>query len=134
MKIYLEAIPLSRGIEHFEYPENFKIQGLKEIQIASLLRAKSVKIFDRGNTQIIITFKVARQHESTKIALTHLISHTALAADVHGNVFFDLEDSLKTSFFLQNATIRNLSSYIDGLTSHHSYEIIGSQIQHIETQ
>lgn len=130
MKINLGEISLSRGIEYFECPENFRIQSLKEIQIASFLRAKAVKIFDRGNVQIIITFKVARQHESTKTALTHLIKHTEVATDAHGKAFFDLEDSQRTAFYLQNATIRNLSSYIDGITSHHSYEIIGSEIKH----
>lgn len=128
MKIQLENIVLSRGIHFCECPEHFKIQGIKEIQIVSLLRAKEVKIFDRGNSQITITFKISRQHSSANSALTHVMQHIVAIIGVHGNAYFDLEDTAQTCFSLQNATIRQLSFYIDGLTSYHSYEIIGSKI------
>lgn len=129
MKILLENLVLARGAVHCEFPENFKIQGVKELQVVSLIRAKEVKIFDRGNSQITITFKVTRQHNTANEARLYVMEHTTTALALHGKAYFELEDGASTCFALQDASVRHLSGHIDGLLSHYSYEIIGSKIK-----
>lgn len=129
MKITLENIVLTKGSTDCEVPKNFKIQGFKELQISSLLRAKEVMVFDRGNTKITITFNVARQHPSTDDALIHTMRHTDAITAVHGTASFEIEDLNDTTFHLINASVKHISSHIDGVTSYHAYEIIGSKIE-----
>lgn len=129
MKISIENIVLSHGNSKCEEPKDLKIQGSKELQVSHLLRAKEVMVFDRGNTKITVTFRVARQHSSADEALINTMTHTEAVTSIHGNATFDIEDDDFTVFHLTNASVRNVSSHINGLTSYHAYEIIGSKIE-----
>lgn len=129
MKITIENIVLSRGNTHCEAPEDLKIQGSKELQVVSLLRAKGIKIFDRGNKKIVVTFKITRQHTNADEALIHTIQHTEAATSVHGNTTFEIEDAKKSIFYLTDASVRYVVSHVEGVTSYLAYEIIGSNIE-----
>lgn len=129
MKISIENIVLAKGHSHCEEPKDLNIQGSKELQVSSLLRAKEVMVYDRGNTKIIVTFRVARQHPSAEEALINTMAHTETVTSIHGNATFEIEDSSNTSFHLTNASVRHVSSHINGVTSYHAYELIGSKIQ-----
>lgn len=129
MKIMIESITLIRGNKFCEDPEDLKIQGQKELQVVPLLRAQEVQVFDRGNSKITVTFKVAHQHQSADEALVYIMKHTADVSAVHGNATFELEDTKGSIFRLINASVRQVTSYFAGLTSYHSYELIGSKIE-----
>ncbi len=129
MKISIENIILAQGNTECEAPKNLRIQGFKELQISSLLRAKEVMVFDRGNTKITVTFNVARQHPSADDALIHTMKHTDTVTAIHGIATFEIEDHDKTIFRLTHASVKHVSSHIDGVTSYHAYEIIGSKIE-----
>lgn len=128
MKLCIENITLAQGHKACEEPNDLKIQGLKELQVASLLRAKEVMVFDRGNTKITITFNVTRQHPSADEALIHIMKHTEEVTSIHGTASFEIENKSNTVFSLTNASVRQVTSFIKGVTSYHAYEIIGSKI------
>lgn len=129
MKISIENIILSKGNSHCEEPKDLKIQGSKELQVSSLFRAKEVVVFDRGNMKITVTFRIARQHASADEALIHTMTHTESATSIHGKATFEIEDESNTVFHLTNASVKHVSSHINGVTSYHAYEIIGSKIE-----
>lgn len=129
MKICIEHIVLSQGNSKCEDPKDLKIQGSKELQVSPLLRAKEVMVFDRGNSKITVTFRVARQHPSADEALINTMTHTDAVTSIHGNAIFEIEDDNNTVFRLTNASIKHVTSHINGVTSYHAYEIIGSKIE-----
>lgn len=128
MKISIENIILANGNNTCEEPRELRIQGSKELQISPLLRSRSVMIYDRGNTKVTITFRVSRQHSNADEALINTMTHTGTVTSIHGNATFELEDDAKTIFHLTNASVRLVSSQIIGVTSSHTYEIVGSSI------
>ena len=128
MKIKISNIELVRGRTYCEDAFDLKVHGKKELQISSLLRAKEVKVFDRGNMRTVVSFKVKRQHANSEAAMCFMMGHGERIGMVRGDAHFELEDELKSIFTLKEACIGEIESKIDGVTTLHRYEIVGSII------
>lgn len=133
MKISIGDVKLVRGWEYCEEATDLKVCGRKELQISQLLRAKEVKVFDRGNTKTTVSFKVKRQHATAKCALAFILSHGEEISEVQGEALFELEDSLTSIFGLKDASVAQVESRVDGVTTFHRYEIVGSRINKTKT-
>lgn len=129
MKIVFDHIELARGNSHCENPIDLKIRGQKELQLATLLRAEEVRVFDRGNLRTLITFKVIRKHANKEESESFVLQHAAVLAAAQGRALFFLEDQDKRSFILNDASVRQIDSQSEGVTSFHTYEIVGSKFE-----
>lgn len=129
MRIVIDNIELARGDLFCESPINLKIRSHKELQIAPLLRAKEARVFDRGNLRTRITFEVIRKHANKEESEAFVLQHAAMLAAVQGDAFFFLEDQEKRSFTLSDATVKEIESQFEGVTSLHTYEIVGSKFE-----
>ena len=127
MKVFINDVPITRGIDFRESPQKLRIKGYKEVQIASLLNSESVKVLDRGNLRTVVTFQVTCQHETSSEALMYVLSHAAEVTKVHGLATFDLENDCHV-FYLKDASVKHVQSHYEGVNSYHSYELIGSKL------
>lgn len=128
MKITFESIPLVRGRAYCEAPEQLTIEGSKELQVSSLLRAKTVKVFDRGNFKTLVIFKTTRRHNSSESARAYILTHAKALADASGRVVFEIEETQQI-FYLHNASVKSVQSHFKGISSFHTYELLGSHFQ-----
>lgn len=128
MEISLCNIPLVRGKSHCEKVDNLNIKSTKALQVSSLLRARAVKVFDRGNLKTVVTFDNTRRHTNNEAATAFAMSHAKELSLAHGDVTFKADSGL-VSFSLRDASVRVSESQIDGVLSKHRYEIVGSQIE-----
>ncbi|MDR2432223.1 MAG: hypothetical protein LBD34_00510 [Puniceicoccales bacterium] len=124
MKITIGTIILAGGNVANEQPYDLKINNFRQVQIASAIRATSVRGFDRGNQQTTLEFKVSRGHPSVEEAQAYAIQHAASLVNLPSTLVITEEPS-KDTYSLNDAVISEVQSVSDGVTSSHAYKIIG---------
>lgn len=117
---------LCRGKTFGEHPQELKINGSKDIQIAHFLQSPDIRVYDKGNMQTVITFQNVRRHDSLQAAFFFLFTHAGDLLNAKGDLFIEGSDSFY--FKLPNASMKSMSSSINAVCTHHSYEIIGGKL------
>jgi hypothetical protein len=124
MKVKIGTFFLSNGDD--ESPQNLSVEERRKSNTADGLRWKQVKLFDRGNRQTTISFKVSRLHDTIAAAESYVLLH-GLNVPAQGVAEFVLSDN--SSLFLDAAECEVTASEHIGVTTNHSYTLIGGQIQ-----
>jgi hypothetical protein len=124
MKITMGTIILAGGNVANERPYDLKISNSRQVQIASALRAISVRGFDRGNQQTTLEFKVLKSHSSVEEAQAYAIQHAASLTNLPSTLVITEEPSQDT-YSLNDAVISEVQSVSDGVVSSHAYKITG---------
>ncbi|MDR1457879.1 MAG: hypothetical protein LBI47_03465, partial [Puniceicoccales bacterium] len=116
MKITIGTIILAGGNVVNEQPYDLKINNSRQVQIASALRAISVRGFDRGNQQTTLEFKVSKRHSSVEEAQAYAIQHAASLTNLPSTLVITEEPSQDT-YSLNDAVISEVQSISDGVVS-----------------
>lgn len=131
MKIVFENTVLARGIDFFESPIHLRVRGSREIQKMLRLRADAVKMLDRGNLETWIGFDLVRRHDSEENAAAHALAHASELEGCYGSALFIEESGEKTTLRLNDACIKRIESEAHGITTRHSYELMGGKLERI---
>jgi len=131
MKILFEDTVLARGLAFFESPIGLRVRGSREIQKMLRLRADRLKTLDRGNMETWIRFELVRRHDSEEEAIAHVLSHASELEGCRGAVLFTHEGNDETTLKLSDACVKRVESETQGITSRHSYELIGGKLESI---
>ncbi len=132
MKITLNQQILAGGNAINENPNNFAIDGQRNIQILKTVRSPHVQTFDRGNLQIKLSFEVGRRHKTQTEAIQHTLTHACELAQANGQLIIELEDKQQRCFYLESATIQHIQTQYKGNASYTTYEIYGGQLHEQE--
>lgn len=127
MKISIGNISLARGYDHKEEPYDFSLHHTRQTQMATILRANSAKLYDRGNQIITIIFSVSKQHATVEAAQQYVIQHAIELNNLSSQLIIVEEPSQK-QFILSDAVISETTSSSTGITSTHFYKIIGGNL------
>jgi hypothetical protein len=105
---------------------SFRINGSRVLQISEFLRANHVRIRDRKNLRLTISFSVTRKHATVDECEAYVLTH---AENVPGSGLVKFTTrSGSLSRFLDASAIQTVDSSYDGLTSRHSYQMIGGEM------
>lgn len=110
-------------------PDSLRVNGRRSIQIAALLRAEASKTFNRKNTVTTISFSITREHASFREAESYMIEHEA-GIPASGIVEFICHDENggESSFYLDTGFLETSEAYSIGVSTIHSYTIVGGRI------
>lgn len=131
MKVLFEDKVLARGLEFHESPIRLRVLGNREIQKMLRLRAGAVKTVDRGNHETSIRFDLTRRHCSEEDAAMHVLEHASALEGCRGVVLFTHEGEGKTTLRLSDACVKRIESEVSGITTRHSYELVGGTLERI---
>jgi hypothetical protein len=127
MKIYFGNLLIARGIAYHESPSDFKITINKHVQTVALLRAETVKNFDRGNLKVEVFFRIIRKHSSSNEAIEYTLEHPTAIKSIHGSIRFITESEIDPiTFCLQDSALQMIESSVTGNISNHKYLYVGS--------
>ena len=129
MKISFGTTTIAGGKEASQEPFDVQLRTLNQVQVASFLRADSVKTFDRGNRSTSFSFKVIRRHETVLAASEFLLSHATSLHSLSTTLTIALEDAESTTYQLPYATLVSVQSEQKGNTTTHRYEIMGGLLE-----
>jgi len=127
MKIDINDIPLALGSQHKEIPQNLKINETRIVQVATFMRADQAQTFNRGNVKTMVTFDLRRHHGSPDKAESYLLEHSGFIQSLHGTLRFSPEGE-GAPYYLQNATITEAISFVEGTSTQHAYTILGGKL------
>tara|TARA_B100001248_G_scaffold262227_1_gene256834 strand:+ start:6167 stop:6568 length:402 start_codon:yes stop_codon:yes gene_type:complete len=130
MKIYLNNVPLAKGLAHKESPTGLSLKTHQQVQMSHALRAAQVSTYSRGNTETAITFKVKRTHPDIQTAIAFTLTHASALDGRSGKVFFTDETNAQApqGFTLLNASLQVTQAYLSGRNSYHTYTLVGGKI------
>lgn len=129
MKIILGETLLARGLAEHESPVKLRVTSKRLVQQAAFLRASEMKTFDRGNHQTCVRFELVRRHASQEVASEYSLLHASQLEGCRGTARFVHEHpSGETTITLHHASISRVDSEVKGLTTRHSYELVGGKL------
>lgn len=110
-------------------PADLRIVERRLTQVTEFVRAVDISTFDRKNKQTTITFSVTRQHASIRGAGVYMLEHATKLPN-RGLVTIEARDTngSLTRRYLKNAMISSVESRQLGVSTFHSYEIVGGQM------
>jgi hypothetical protein len=113
---------------------NFRINGVRVVQVAQYLRAEAVKVFNRKNRQTTVTFEISRKHKTVQDAEVFILEHGNNIPG-QGLVTFQALSStgLVTERYLEAAVISGDDCSYIGATTRHNYQIVGGVMQKFRT-
>lgn len=108
---------------------NFRIQSARVAQVAEFVRAAQVQTFDRGNRKTTITFNVSREHTTIRNCEAFLLAHIGQVPN-KGLITLQAKETsgAVTERYLKDALCEVVDASYDGVTSFHSYQLIGGDI------
>lgn len=124
--------------EGAEGTDQFRVSSEQIVQVAPLLRATYVKAWDRGNWQHRISFRVHRVHDSILEAEEYICRHTAaLVADAVGGlvcIYAYTPGSNEVTYYLHDGKLSGHEAYAVGVSTFHTYTLIGGQFSTTEPE
>ena len=122
MKILLGNFSLAAG--DAESPEDLRIDGRREVQTATFLRAVGAAVLARGNRLCTVSFAITREHASYGAAESFLFSHAA-TLPASGAVRFICEDQdgAQVQYTALAAVATDQGRQL-GVTTTHRYQLI----------
>ena len=112
-----------------ESPSNLAIEETREKQVATGLRWKRRKVFDRGNKGTRVSFQVHRVHETLGAAERFILTHQTDVPN-QGLVEFKLVDD--SSLYLDASMIEAITVSHVGVSTSHTYTIEGGEISAVK--
>lgn len=111
-------------------PDSLTIDAERQVQIVQRLRALASKPIARANTLTTISFTVTREHDHVRAAETYLLKHEA-DIPATGQVTFECEgdDGVESRFAFDAAELKTTSARQIGVSTLHSYTLIGGRIE-----
>jgi len=127
MKVKINNTWLARGER--ESVADLQINGRRIIQIAQLLRADEIKMFDRKNHQTTVSFSVSRLHSSVQASECFILEHSTGLPGQGLVTFVATDDNGRdVERHLQAACIEIDESRYIGRSTHHTYTVIGGKM------
>ncbi|MDR3143898.1 MAG: hypothetical protein LBT64_00135 [Puniceicoccales bacterium] len=124
MKILIGTVILAGGREADEEPYDLKISNSRSVQMSSSVRASTAKVFDRGNQQTAVEFKVSKKHHSSADAQSHVLQLASSLKTLPPTLTV-IEEPSNATYSLGDAAMEDVQSTCSGIVSTHVYRIIG---------
>ena len=127
MKIHIGTFELA-GAGQLS-PDSLRINCRRVIQVAQHLRAEAARPFNRRNTQTTVSFSVTRSHTDVLAAQSYMLWHE-VAIPSSGIVRFTAYNpaGAETVFFFTAGSLETSDASHIGLSTMHSYTLIGGRI------
>ena len=111
-------------------PANLKLREQRASQIVEFFRSPAIRVFDRLNRRVRLTFDVTRTFSTIDLAQTFLLQHSQLMpANGLVTVTAEGDGGGYPLFFLPSAEVDSIEGSHIGATTRHSYQIIAPNIQ-----
>lgn len=106
------------------------LTGARQVQVAALLRAADITLFDRGNRALTLTItRTRRPHASANAARLFMADHEQALAALSGtySVVFVFEGPSGTvTRYLRGALVASHRARQSGFTTFHTYTLQGT--------
>lgn len=128
MRITIGNFVLCGGTETNQFPEQFSVDGSQILDVQQALRAKAVRVVDRGNTTTSISFAVTREHASYLAACAFAMAHHH-EIPKSGVVALVCQTPGAQTYYLQDGRLQSTRcSPIVGVSTVHAYTLIGGAV------
>lgn len=118
MKIFYSHTLLNAGSE---MPKSLAVETRRRTQTEYAIDSAQAKIFDRGNSRVLVSFALERAHKSESAADEFAAMHAAsLGALAPATLAFELDGSAKIEF--ENASPVKIKTETDKLITTVRYE------------
>ena len=110
-------------------PDELIVNARRIVQVAQFLRSSAAKPIPRKNTITTISFSVTRTHTSVRAAGGYMLQHEVDIPD-EGVITFISQDQGggESNYYFDNAAVETTQAKRIGVTTFHSYTIIGGRI------